>query len=92
MSFVVAVPEAVAASASNLAGIGSALSASNAAAALPTTGVVAAAGDQVSAAVAAVFGSHAQGYQALSAQMSTFHEEFVPVSYTHLTLPTNREV
>src|SRR5258707_11731909 len=76
MSFVAAVPEAVAAAASDLAGIGSALTAANAAAALPTTGIVAAAEDEVSAAIAAVFGSHAQGYQTLSAQASAFHAQF----------------
>ncbi|POY04408.1 PE-PGRS family protein, partial [Mycobacterium kansasii] len=77
MSFVVAAPEWIATTASDLAGIGSALTAANAAAALPTTAIVAAAEDEVSAAIAAVFGSHAQGYQALSAQMSAFHQQFV---------------
>jgi PE family len=43
MSFVVAVPDAVATAAENVAGIGSSLSAANAAAAVPTTGVLAAA-------------------------------------------------
>jgi hypothetical protein len=38
-----------------LAGIGSAVSAANAAAALPTTGLAAAAEDEVSAAIAALF-------------------------------------
>ncbi|EUA09444.1 PE family protein [Mycobacterium kansasii 732] len=77
MSFVVAAPEWIATTASDVAGVGSALTAANAAAALPTTAIVAAAEDEVSAAIAAVFGSHAQGYQALSAQMSVFHEQFV---------------
>ncbi|WP_415823599.1 PE family protein, partial [Mycobacterium basiliense] len=77
MSFVFAVPETVAAAASDLAGIGSALTAANVAAALPTTTVVAAAGDEVSAAVAALFGSYAEGYQVLSAQAAAFHQRFV---------------
>jgi hypothetical protein len=77
MSFLIAVPESVAAAASDLAGIGSALSSANMAAALPTTAVVAAAEDEVSAAIAALFGSHAQGYQTLSAQASAFHDQFV---------------
>jgi hypothetical protein len=76
MSFMVALPEVVSAAASDLAGIGSALAAANATAALPTTGIMAAAEDEVSAAIAAVFGSHAQGYQALSAQASAFHDQF----------------
>ena len=61
MSFVIAVPEAVAAAAGDLAGIGSALTAANAAAAAPTKGIVAAAEDEVSAAIAAFCGSHGQG-------------------------------
>ncbi|OPE45749.1 PE family protein, partial [Mycobacterium intermedium] len=43
MSFVGVVPEAVAAAAANLAGVGSALSAANAAAVVPTTQVLVAA-------------------------------------------------
>ena len=64
MSFVFAAPEAVAAAASNLAGIGSSISAANAAAAAPTTGVLAAAEDEVSTAIATVFGAHARGFRA----------------------------
>ena len=33
--------------------------------------------DEVSAAVAALFGAHARGYQALSAQAAAFHRQFV---------------
>jgi len=55
MSYVVAVPEFVAFAASDLAGIRSAVNAAHAAAAAPTTGVVAAAGDEVSAAIASLF-------------------------------------
>ena len=55
MSFVNAHPEALAAAAGNLQTIGSALSAQNAAAAAPTTGVVPAAADEVSALTAAQF-------------------------------------
>jgi hypothetical protein len=77
MSFVIAAPAAVGAAASHLADIGSTISAANILASMPTTTVVAAAGDQVSAAVAALFSGHAQGYQALGAQAATFHQEFV---------------
>jgi len=31
----------------------------------------------VSAAIAAAFGAHAQGYQSLSAQVAAFHDQFV---------------
>ncbi|EUA88322.1 PE family protein [Mycobacterium ulcerans str. Harvey] len=77
MSFVIAVPDAVTAAVSDLANIGSVLTTANAAAALPATTVVAAAGDEISAAVAALFGSYAQGYQSLSAQAAAFHERFL---------------
>jgi len=66
MSFVIAAPELVTAAASDLASIGSTISAANAAAVAPTAGVVAAGAEEVSAAVAALFGTHAQAYQALS--------------------------
>ncbi|KAA1250658.1 PE family protein [Mycobacterium simiae] len=77
MSFIIAVPKMVAAAASDLANIGSTISTANAAAALETTSVLAAGADEVSAAIAALFGTHAQAYQALSAQAAAFHAEFV---------------
>jgi len=66
MSFVIAAPEMMTSAATDLASIGSTLSAANASAAAPTTGVVAAAEDEVSAAIAA-----------LSARVAAFHEQFV---------------
>lgn len=77
MSFVHATPDALKAAASSIAGIGSEISSANAVASLPTTGVVAAAADQVSAQVAALFSAHAQSYQQLSSQVSAVHEKFV---------------
>ncbi|CNY61609.1 PE family protein [Mycobacterium tuberculosis] len=82
MSFVTTQPEALAAAAGSLQGIGSALNAQNAAAATPTTGVVPAAArraaaDEVSALTAAQFAAHAQIYQAVSAQAAAIHEMFV---------------
>ncbi len=77
MSFVSVVPDIVTAAAGNLADIGSAMTAANAAAATPTTGLVAMASDEVSAAVTAVFSSHAQAYQNLGAQAAAFHDQFV---------------
>ena len=77
MSFVTTQPEALAASAGSLQAIGSTLSAQNAAAAAPTTGVVPAAADEVSALTAAQFAAHAQMYQAVSAQAAAIHEQFV---------------
>jgi hypothetical protein len=77
MSYVTAQPEALAAAAAALQGIGSAMSSQNAAAAAPTTGVVPAAADEVSALTAAQFAAHAQMYQAVSAQATAVHEMFV---------------
>jgi len=77
MSFVTTQPEALAAAAGNLAGIGSVMSAGNAAAATPTTGVIPAAADEVSALTAAQFAAHAQMYQVMAAQAAAIHEQFV---------------
>ena len=77
MSFLTTQPEALAAAAGTLQGIGSAMSSQNAAAAAPTTGVVPAAADEVSALTAAQFAAHAQMYQAVSAQAAAIHEQFV---------------
>ena len=43
----------------------------------PTSRVLAAGADEVSAIIAALFSSHAQAYQALSAQAASFHAQFV---------------
>jgi hypothetical protein len=55
---------------------GSGGSGGQAAAATPTTGILAAGADEVSAAVAAVFDAHAQGDQAPSTQAAAFHQQF----------------
>jgi PE family len=77
MSFVTTQPEALSSAATALGGIGSSLSAQNAAVASPTTGVVPAAADEVSALTAAQFAAHAQLYQAVAAQAAAIHEQFV---------------
>ncbi|WP_142361371.1 PE family protein, partial [Mycobacterium ostraviense] len=77
MSFVLASPEALAAAAADVVGIGSSLRSANAAAAAPTTAVLAAGADEVSAAVASLFSGHGQAYQSLSSQMTAFHDQFV---------------
>lgn len=77
MSFVVTAPELVTAAATNLAGIGSALDEATAAAAGPTTGVAAAAADEVSIATARLFGTYGQEFHAATAQATAFHDEFV---------------
>jgi microcystin-dependent protein len=79
MSFVTTQPEMLAAAAGDLQGIGSALNAHNAAAAFPTTGVVPAAADEVSALTAAQFAAHAHMYQAVSAQAAAIHQVFAAI-------------
>src|SRR3974377_1690029 len=77
MSCLFAAPETLAAAASDWAGIGSTLGTANAAAAAPTTGVLASAADEVSAQVAALLSQHGLGYQQISAQIAKFHDQFV---------------
>lgn len=77
MSYVVALPETVSAATTDVASIGSLVATANRGVAGATTEVLAAAEDEVSAAIAALFSAHGQGYQALSAQAASFHERFV---------------
>ncbi|WP_459797630.1 PE family protein, partial [Mycobacterium riyadhense] len=76
-SFVIAAPEALAAASRDLTGIGSTISAANSVAAASTTELLAAGGDEVSVAIARLFGSYARDYQALTAQSAVFHDQFV---------------
>jgi hypothetical protein len=85
MSFVTTQPESLGAAAGRLQGIGSAMMAGNSSAAAPTTGVVPAAADEVSALTAAQFAAHAQLYQAVSAQAAAIHEMFVQTLSTSAT-------
>jgi hypothetical protein len=64
-SYVIATPESLAAGAASLSGIGSAIGQAGAAAAATTTQVLPAAGDEVSAAIAKLFGSYSQEYHAI---------------------------
>jgi PE family len=77
VSFVTTQPEELTAAAVTLRGLGSGMAAGNAAAAAPTTGVVPAAADEVSALTAAQFATHGELYQAISAQAAAIHEMFV---------------
>jgi hypothetical protein len=77
MSFVTALPAALASAAGDLESIGRAVAAGSMAASLPTTGVVPAAADEVSALTAAHFAAHGALYQELSAQATAIHELFV---------------
>lgn len=77
MSFVITAPETMTVAATDLANIGSAIGSANAVAAAPTTGVLAAGADEVSAAISGLFNAYAREFQALSAQAATFHERLV---------------
>ncbi|MGV7301729.1 PE family protein [Mycobacterium kansasii] len=77
MSFVTTQPAALAAAASDLRGIGSAVNAVKVAGAAPATGVVPAAADEVSALTAAQFVAHARLYQVVSAHAAAIHDTFV---------------
>lgn len=77
MSLLLVAPEAVHVAAQGLAGIREALTQATVTAAAPTTAVLAAAEDEVSAGIAAAFGAFGEQYQSISAQAQIFHEQFV---------------
>ncbi len=77
MSYVLAAPDVLAAAAADLEAIGSTIGGAGVAAAGPTSGVVAAAGDEVSAAIASVFATYGQEYRAFIDQAAAFHAEFM---------------
>lgn len=76
MSYVIATPEALVAASAELTGLGEAIKGAVAAAAPSTTGIVTAAADEVSAAIARFFGGYAREFQALTAQTLVFQAEF----------------
>ena len=82
MSFVITVPELLSAASGDLETIGTAMSSGNAAAAGPTTSIVPAAGDSVSALAAVQFAAHGALYQAVAAQAAAIHQGFVSVLST----------
>jgi hypothetical protein len=69
-------PEVVASAAANLADIGSTIGAAGVAAADSTTGLVPAAGDEVSAAARSLFNAYGQQYQELLKQAAVLPAEF----------------
>lgn len=77
MSFVSTQPHAIVEAAGSLRAIGAAMRSQNAVTAAPTTGVIPAAADEVSAATAAQFAEHAAMFQAVAAQAKAIHEMFI---------------
>ncbi|BAV39505.1 PE family protein [Mycobacterium ulcerans] len=77
MSFVLATPELMTTAAQDLAAIRSTLGEASATAAAPTTALAAAAEDEISTGIAALFGAFGSDYQAISAQAQAFHEQLI---------------
>ena len=92
MSLVTTQPEAMAYAAGKLQTLGSALAAESAAAAPPTTGVVPAAVDEISALQAAIFGAYGSLYQSVNAQATTIHQLFVGIPPVFRRPPPHRPV
>src|ERR1700739_807950 len=76
MTYLHAEPEFMAAAATDVEQIGLAINAANAAAAGPTSSLIAPAADEVSAAITKLFGQYGQEYQAVVAQAAVFHSRF----------------
>lgn len=85
MSFVTTQPEALAAAAGDLLGIGSAMKALNAFATATAAAVVPPAADEVSALIAAQFAAHAALYQEISTYAAAIHDELVSTLGTSAT-------
>ncbi len=79
MTNLVTQPDLMSTAAADLAEIRSAIGAASTTTAGPTTGLVAAAGDEISAAVAKLFSAYGQEARALIDQASAFHDEFTRV-------------
>ena len=75
MAFLITEPESISAVAANVEEIGSAIRAANAAAAGPTSGLLAPAADEVSAAITKLFGLYSQEYQAVAGRGAAFHSQ-----------------
>ncbi|MFV8318356.1 PE family protein [Mycobacterium sp. 23] len=76
MTSLLAQPEIITSVVADISGIGSTVSTAGAAAAAPTSGLLAAAADEVSEAVANFFGSHGQEFQAVIGQVEAYHAQF----------------
>lgn len=79
MSFVSAAPPLLHGAAQDLAGIRSLLADATANISSPTTGIAAAAQDEISVAIASLFGNFGREFQSASAQAQSFHTQFVNV-------------
>ncbi|OBK30681.1 hypothetical protein A5634_15445 [Mycobacterium asiaticum] len=69
-------PESLLTATRDLGSIGSDLRVAHLEAAAPTTNIASAASDEISTAVAGVFGAHAQDFQKVAEQAAAFHDQF----------------
>src|ERR1700739_1036975 len=92
VSFVIAAPDRVQGAAQNLGGIRASRAEAAAMVAAPTTGVVPAAADEVSAAISVLFGNFGQQFQTLSAQAQAFHAQFVSLMNAGAGAYVNTEI
>ncbi|MGB9306780.1 MAG: PE domain-containing protein, partial [Mycobacterium sp.] len=77
MSFLTTIPQELLAAAAQLEGIGTSLTAQNAAAAAPTTAIAPAASDQVSQIQAGIFAAYGTLYQQIAAEAQAIQQQFV---------------
>lgn len=77
MSLVSVVPEAVTAASASLHDLGSALRGASVKAVNQATAIAPPAADEISSAITALFGSHAEEFAEVSARASAFHADFV---------------
>ena len=76
MTYVLTEPQTLASVATNVEELGSSITEANAAAASPISGMAPAAADEVSAAIAKLFGAYGRQYQAVAGLAAAFHNEF----------------
>ncbi|OBJ55924.1 PE family protein [Mycobacterium asiaticum] len=79
MSFVIAAPDLLQGAADNLVSLRASLADAAATVAGPTTQIAVAAQDEISAAIAALFGGFGEEFQAVNAQVEKIHQQFVTV-------------
>ncbi len=76
MTYVLTEPQTLASLATNIEELGSTITAANAAAASPISGLAPAAADEVSEATAKLFGAYGRDYQAVATRAAAFHTKF----------------
>lgn len=92
MSWVTGEPEMISTASGNMAGVNAMMATQNAAAAVPTTGVLPPAADLVSNVVAAQFAIQAQHYQQLATLAQELHNQMVATLQGNASAYTNAEI